>query len=168
MISKINISEIFVDHFATLKNESTGKISASDIAVFLISPLLLAGASYYLVWSFSETATNLVITGMSIFAGLMINVLVLIYTVALNTQSKNSTEAESAIERRFLRQIFANISFSICISVFIVVLAGVAFFVSATSKQILTAITIFLLGNFLLTLFMILKRLHILLTRRFS
>lgn len=168
MSSKINISQIVFDHLATLRNESTGKISATDILMFLLVPLLLAVISYWWGWSLSKDATNLVVTAMSIFAGLMINVLVLIYTVALNTKPDEETVEEAELEKRFLCQIFANISFSICTSVLIVVVLSFSYFLEAKAQLVVSSIACFLLGNFLLTLLMTLKRLHILLSRRFS
>jgi hypothetical protein len=86
MTSKINITQIVRDHVATLKNEGTGKFSFFDIVIFVVLPFALALIYYAFGWTFSENATSRVVTGMSIFAGLMINVLVLIYTVALNTK----------------------------------------------------------------------------------
>lgn len=168
MSSKINISQIAMDHIDTLRNESTGKISALDLFIFIGLPFLLAVAYYVFGWLLSKDATNLIITGMSIFAGLMINVLVLIYTVALNTKTEDETEQEALVEKRFLRQIFANISFSISTSVLIVIILGLSFFLSDKSQSVISAIAFFLLGNFLLTLLMTLKRLHILLSKRFS
>jgi hypothetical protein len=168
MSSKINISQIVMDHVATLKNERTGKFSSLDLGIFLVLPIGLAAAYYGCGWKFSESATGLVITGMSIFAGLMINVLVLIYTVALNTRTADETAEEAIIERRFLREIFANISFSITTSVFIVIIVGFTFFAGDKTQRVLSSLAVFLLCNFLLTLLMTLKRLHILLTKRFS
>lgn len=168
MSSKINITQIVTDHLATLRNERTGKISAVDLAMFIGAPFVLAVAYYVLGWSLSKDATNLIITGMSIFAGLMINVLVLIYTVALNTKVEDVTAEEAFLEKRFLRQIFANISFSISVSVLIVIVLGLSFFVEARTQKAISAFAFFLLGNFLLTLLMTLKRLHILLSKRFS
>jgi hypothetical protein len=168
MTSKINITQIVRDHVATLKNEGTGKFSFFDIVIFVVLPFALALIYYAFGWTFSENATSLVVTGMSIFAGLMINVLVLIYTVALNTKTSDETAEEAFVERRFLREIFANISFSIATCVFIVIIVSSTFFTREKAQGILSAIAVFLLGNFLLTLLMTLKRLHILLTKRFS
>lgn len=168
MSSKINISQIVIDHLSTLRNENTGKISAVDIMIFLLVPLILAVISYLVGWSLSKDATNLVVTAMSIFAGLMINVLVLIYTVALNTKPTDETVEEAILEKRFLRQIFANISFSICTSVLIVVVLSCSYFLEAKAQLLVTSIAFLLLGNFLLTLLMTLKRLHILLSKRFT
>ena len=168
MTSKINISQIFMDHMDTLRNEGTDEISKIDLSIFIGVPLLFALAYYVLGWSLSKDATNLIITGMSIFAGLMINVLVLIYTVALNTKTETETAEEAYVEKRFLRQIFANISFSISTSVLIVVILGASFFLGLRTQNVLSTAAIFLLGNFLLTLLMTLKRLHIPLSKRFS
>jgi hypothetical protein len=168
MSSKINISQIAIDHLFTLRNESTGKISLSDLLVFFALPALAGSICFYFRWTFTDNAINLVITGMSIFAGLMINVLVLIYTVALNTHPVNVTVEEASLEKRFLREIFANISFSIGTSVTIVVVLAVAFFSASVAQRALSAFAVFLLCNFLLTLLMALKRLHILLSKRFA
>jgi hypothetical protein len=168
MSSKIDITQIAMDHLATLRNERTGRISIVDLAIFIGVPFLFAAAYYVCGWSLSKDATNLIITGMSIFAGLMINVLVLIYTVALNTKTEDETVEEAIVEKRFLCQIFANISFSISTSVLIVIILGLSFFLGANIQNAISAVAFFLLGNFLLTLLMTLKRLHILLSKRFS
>jgi hypothetical protein len=167
MSTKINITQILLDHLATLKNESTGQLSVLDIGIFFGLPTVLAILYYVFGGIFSESATSLIVTGMSIFAGLMINVLVLIYTVALNTRTADETLEEAFVERRFLREIFANISFSITTSVLIVVVVSFSFFAPAKAQGLLSAVAVFLLVNFLLTLMMTLKRLHILLTKRF-
>lgn len=128
MSSKISVTQIVSDHFGTLRDERTHKISFVDVGLFLCVPAIIAAGFVYFSWQINDGAANLIITSMSIFAGLMINVLVLIYTVANNSKASGLSEEETDLERRFLREIFANISFSITISVLIViVVAGVTF-----------------------------------------
>jgi hypothetical protein len=75
MSSKINLSSIVVDHFATLRNEASGRASALDIGTFFVLPLVFGLTSYWQAWVFSDSTINLIVTCMAIFAGLMINVL---------------------------------------------------------------------------------------------
>lgn len=168
MIDKINVSQIIVDHVRTLRSDATGKVHWSDYLLFLLIPSLVSVLPIYFQTELKESAVTLLMAAFSIFAGLLINVLVLIYTVAIRLEDSinSSDEDRYRLERDFIKQIFANVSFSILISVLIVLIL----FVSSVSPKAINiagaAVCTFLIVEFTLTLLMSLKRLHVLLANR--
>ena len=168
MIDKINVSQIIVDHVRTLRSDATGKVHWSDYLLLLLIPSLVSVLPIYFQTELKESAVTLLMAAFSIFAGLLINVLVLIYTVAIRLEDSinSSDEDRYRLERDFIKQIFANVSFSILISVLIVLIL----FVSSVSPKAINiagaAVCTFLIVEFTLTLLMSLKRLHVLLANR--
>ena len=171
MSSKLNVGRIVKDHLDTMRDEGTGRLSSIDIFSFFAVPILVAGVSSYFNWRFSSDAISAAISSLSIFAGLLINVLVLIYTVSLNQEKQVNQENQDRIdlERRYLEQIFANISCSILVAVVATILF-VVLSMAGTKFPGLSAVVHFacvaLILNFVLTLIMCLKRIHMLLSRK--
>ena len=168
MIDKINVSQIVVDHVRTLRSDATGKVHLSDYLLFLALPLIVSALPVYYQTELKESVVTLLMAAFSIFAGLLINVLVLIYTVAIRLEDavKVSDDGRYQLEREFIKQIFSNVSFSILVSVLIVFVL----FVSSVSPKYVNiagaAICTFLIVEFTFTLLMSLKRLHVLLANR--
>jgi len=170
MSSKINVTDILSDHYATLRNESTAKISILDLFVFLGAPFSLGIILFIKRFEISDAAVTTIITAMSIFAGLLINVLVLIYTVSQGVDQLTATRGKEDVEaeKRFLREIFANISYAVLISIVSVIALVMVDWADAFAKRLLSAVIAVLVAHFVLTLMMAIKRIHILLTGRFS
>lgn len=128
-------------------------------------------------FSFKADVLIGILSAFSIFAGLLLNLLVLICGLAGN-QRFGGSDAAAETRRRFLKEIHENLSFSILISISIVVLSLIAIsvmrFLEQTPGQILTThpVVTFLLTslliNFVLTLLMILRRIHVLLSLEFE
>jgi hypothetical protein len=164
-MSKISVWPIIVNHINTLRDYSTHKRSIQDFALFFGLPLAAALAGLYFKWSFSVNALNALLAAFSIFAGLLLNLLLLVYTfstegIQLNALAKLKTE--------FVRQLHDNISFSVLVSVSIVVTTLIAIMrVKADSvinsdfiEVLITSVLLYLMSNFVLTLLMVLKRIH--------
>lgn len=80
MVQKISFEKIIVAHFATMRNNATNKPCIGDYFVFFGIPLIFS----FLLWDspkFDKDAVNALITAASIFAGLLLNLLVLIFTL---------------------------------------------------------------------------------------
>lgn len=179
MTSKINISCILKDHFQTLKNERTKSFDALDISVFFGLPIAIGSVSFFLKAQMDDNSVTTLISAASIFSGLLINVLVLIYS--LNEKSIQNPEGndhsendnhdvnKKTLEKELLKEIFANISFSILISMMLIIsLSFLVFLKPGYLAIIFTSISIALCTNFCLTLLMGLKRIHILLSDKFG
>ncbi len=166
-MEKLNLIRIIRDHIQTLKNYNSGRYSFWDFVVFLLFPLVIAGCLTYFLCALNKDLINTLITSLSVFAALLFNLLLLIYDIV---KKANPSDSFAELKTRFLREIYANISYSILISMLAIILLLVSslnvsnhFFQTA-----LTYLVYFLLGNFILTLFMILRRVHILLSTEFE
>lgn len=166
MISKINTADIIKDHLRTLTNEHSGKVSVGDFLLFFGLPTIVGLALLWFKGVFGSNIGGILITAFSIFAALLFNLLLLVYDIVKKTD-------EPSLKRRFLKQIYSNISYAVFISIALIIFL-LAYFVAMTSDKLLTARFVLaffvyaLSGNFVLTMLMILKRIHILLATEFE
>ncbi|MBF0383473.1 MAG: hypothetical protein HQL69_20835 [Magnetococcales bacterium] len=173
MSSKIDVRRILSDHIQTLRNEKTNKRSLWDLTLFFLIPACLGAFSIHKGFSFSDDAVGVLITALSIFAGLLINVLVLIYSIFQNITEDGSGQNEQGLstrgeEKRFLREIFANISFAILVAVSTVILVSLAQAFDIKQPVVFSGIVVAFSINFILTLLMALKRIHALLSHKLA
>jgi len=168
-MNKVNVLRIILGHLDTLRDYSTGKRSWTDVAFFFGLPLLVAFLGWFYGWGLYIDALNALIAAFAIFAGLLLNLLILIYTFSTGSVFPN---ALAKTKTRFVRELHDNIAFSVLVSILIVIaaLVGVTQLKMkdpqnmAHTGPILTFVVIYLTANFVLTLLMILKRIHILLS----
>ena len=191
MFDKINVIKIVKDHISTFKDYRTNKYKIGDFILFFGIPLLIAGIFSYFNISLTHNLISLLITSLSIFAALLFNLLLLIYDVVQKTKN------ESALKIRFLKEVYSNISFCILIAILAViililiscydelyvrndnmyyychVLLSIFNGINDINNtlfiyRIFNFIAYYLIILFLLTLFMILKRIHILLYKEYK
>jgi len=163
MFRKINVLNIVRDHISTLRDYKTKKVSISDLFLFSLSPALIS--VLFLVFSgvMDETMVTLLTTSLSIFAALLFNLLLIIYDAVRKEESLNSA---NNLRKPYLKEVFNNISFCILTSVLAIVLLLIYSQVSIFFLQyLLTFFSYYLVALFILTLFMVLKRTHILLSK---
>lgn len=153
MLNKINILEIVNNHIATLKNDNTKKAGIDDYFTFLIIPIGVTSILLYFKIVFSDEALNIVITTLSIFVGLLFNVIVLIFDIIKRDSTKK-------IKNVVLKELLANISFTILISIIAIVFTILTFIKNDIAKMVFTGIVYFLLAIFIFTVLMVLKRMH--------
>lgn len=165
MFDKINATKIVRDHVATLKSFDTDKYSSSDFLLFFFFPLLLSGILVYFKFILSKDFINILATSLSIFAALLLNLLLLIYDILRKSEK---TDSNYKLKAKFLKQIYANISFCILISIVTIVFLIIASLNIKQLESILAFGIYSLVFIFVLTLFMVLKRVHILLSKEVS
>jgi hypothetical protein len=124
-------------------------------------PVLFSGVITYYDYTLSKEIINALLSSLSVFAALLFNLLLLVYSIV----QKNDAAGLEQIRAKFLRAIYANISFSILLTVLTIALLLITFIGIDVPgfKQILTFIVYSLTVAFLLTLLMILRRVHSLL-----
>jgi hypothetical protein len=172
MFSKVDVTDIIKDHFLTLLDSETQRISKRDVVFFFGGPLLAGAAGWYFFnLKFNYEGLSTILTASSIFAGLLLNLLVVLFSFADRPDSATSL---LQVRRQLIRELNTNISFSILISLCVVMVSLVAVFwvagLPADQKFIsapATAVLIALLANFVLTLLMILKRMYVVMTEAF-
>ena len=170
-MQKINVLNIIYLHVDTLRNYSTGKRSWSDMLTFFGIPLAVSIAGWYLRWGLYTEALNALLAAFAIFAGLLLNLLLLIYTFSSDT---THPAALSKIRATLVRQLHDNIAFAVLISTCIVVVALVAIAQlkienpsnSPPTGRSVTFLLTYLTSNFVLTLLMVLRRIHTLLREK--
>jgi hypothetical protein len=169
-MSKIDVWPIVARHFETLRDHGTGKRNPTDIFVFFGVPLVTSGAVVYYHITLTADALNAVLASFSIFAGLLLNLLLLVYTRA-GEEVKADMFASNI--KRFVRQLSENIEFAVLVSVFVVICALIAIVslrdepnVKPHTGPVVTTILVYLTSNFLLTLLMVLKRIHAMLVEK--
>src|SRR5260370_10790690 len=121
-MGKINISLIIRDHFSTLRNNRSGKLSTSDFLLFIGTPVILGMLCWWANFNFDTVILNGMLAAFSIFAGLLLNLLVLVCTFAGNPRFIGS-DAATVTRRRTILEVHENLSFSILISIAVVVVA---------------------------------------------
>lgn len=165
MLDKVNVVQVVRDHVATLKRESDKKGSVADVLLFFGVPLLVAVVMT--VWfriRLSRELVGILVTSFSIFAALLFNLLLLIYDVARKRRS-----ITNGLRARFLKEIYANIAYSILIALCASVVLTIYFVLDreGLAELIVSGVVYFLSGNFLLTMLMVLKRVNVLLDSEF-
>lgn len=154
MSLKIDVRGIISAHFKTLVNDSTQKREVSDWLIFLVFPLLIAGGLVSLGAYMSEGILGTIVSAFSIFVGLLLNVIVLLFDIVRNPEQQPR-------KHRVVKQTLANVSFAVILSL-------IAILVALTTQikrwpfllPYTTFATYFLAIEFIATLLMILKRLY--------
>ena len=174
MLTRINILTIIVDHFKTLRriNTPSSGMSWQDIVLFLLLPIGVGTILTVLQVDIRPYIGNL-ITAVSIFGGFLFNLLAIIYSQIdkMRAEIDQTENRMTKIRKKFVREIHANISFNIVLSIFLVItlilysveMKGMVF-IKAVSIALL-GVNYFLLLLFLLTLLMVLNRVYILLKK---
>lgn len=184
MSSKINIKDIVTGHFGTLK-DTTGGWSWFDFITFCFIPVAFGVLSVAAGFSLNNNISSLLVNFGAIFTALLLSVLVLVYDQESKFDEKHQRDIELqrptdnlyTAKKTLLDELYYNISYSILSSL---VLIATCFAFSATdsfaahkpaetsialifSKLVFTPIAVMVSVNLLLTIVMIVKRLHSLL-----
>lgn len=164
MLRRLDISQIIRDHLNTLYAADTNQRSWGDVTLFFVFP---GAVALVLLWlgdvRLTPPVANEIITALAIFAGLLFNLLLLTHSLIGNSV------AEKGVVKRVIREIYANISFATLIALTIILISlGSLLGQNPTFVLIVSGVVIYFLTNFLLTLLMILSRIHTLLSRDFD
>ena len=177
MSNKINVMEILTSHYRTLCNGDE-KISSLDITTFFLIPFALALASAISGFNLDKDQISVLVNFGAIFTALLLSVLVLVYDQKAKLESSPETKL-TPLKKTLLKQLYYNISYSITISIILVVacflqsitMDSVSTFTIANYTLLIpwgvnftTPLCIFLTANLILTILMVVKRMNVLLT----
>ena len=166
MLDQINVFKIVSDHFKTFKNYRTKQYSPIDFVIFLGVPFIIAGVLLVLFGSLPQNLIGVVVTSLSVFTALLLNLLMAAYTVARNA-SPLCNEGKIQVRKDLIHEMFSNISFAILVAIVTAVFVlcfGMIY--NKTSPHIIYALNFFIYFFgllFLLTLLMLLRRVYSLL-----
>ncbi|MCG8611861.1 MAG: hypothetical protein MI864_15140 [Pseudomonadales bacterium] len=166
MSSKINLKNIVFGHFKTLVDSGRSKISFSDIFTFFIIPATLSGVGVFFSFNLSKDFISLLVNFGAIFTALLLSVLVLVYDQENKIDSIDN-QALKAVKKNLLKQLYFNICYCIAASVVLVVACLFHSVIESVSSGInifaTAPLIIFVVSNLVLTILMIVKRMHVLL-----
>jgi hypothetical protein len=162
-MNKVNVFPLTRNHIDTLRNYDSNRRSVGDYLLFFVLPLIAGAILVWLGFGFRGDAVNGFLTTFSILVGLLLNLLVLVLTVAL---AQAPFTADAKMRKTLLQEIFVNICFAVLVSVVVVVTALVALSYmrsepGATTGKIATFILTSCTANFMLTMLMIIKRMYL-------
>lgn len=164
MFDKINIKVIVVDHLQTLRAHDTQKTSRGDLALFFVVPFLLAGVLLRARPLLAPELVDVLATSLSVFAALLFNLILLMYDIMSRT---NEEQRHQPFRHGLIQEVYKNVSFCILVAVVALLLLLISFF-SACVHSLAIAVAFlvyYFVGVFILSLFMVLKRIHVLLHR---
>lgn len=182
MSSKINVWSIVTGHIKTLRSASTNKVSFYDYATFYIAPAATAILFSFFGIKLTGDANSLLVNFGAIFTALLLSVLVLVYDQGEKLRavvSDDSIKHNIDLKKNLLEQLYFNICYAIVISVFLVFLCLVYTFLPDKAcvltidkfsfnldlkLYIASPIILVVVLNLLLTILMVVKRMHTLLT----
>lgn len=158
-MQKLNIFGIISDHIKTLRNDGAARdsnVSFVDLAVFFALPAALAAWIAVSGIRFDTEALTFAVTIFAIFVGLLLNIQVLIFT------SANRSGPSDRL--KLMKEVFSNISFGILLFLTCLLLSVTMFFLPyGCLFEALEFLLIYLSIMSALNLFMILKRIHVVL-----
>lgn len=158
MLTKLNPSEIIWAHFRSMYRYDTGKINWAEILFHIFFPVTGSTVIYLIEENISKEVVGIVVSAASIVAGLMLNLLVLIYTLAFNT--KNSQKPVPNVDdfKKLTAELLASISYSILLCIALVVVSFVALSPNKIFCSLGMILTVYFGVSVLLCLLLVLKR----------
>jgi hypothetical protein len=163
MINKINCKRIILDHLGTMYDFDMNKRDNGDIMLFFILPILLSAVLIWQEVRINADAAEILVTIVSIFAGLLFNLLVLLYDAM--RKSHEEYDGSVSIKIKFLREISTNVSYEIIVAIVTVGTTLLCLLENKPIQATMSFLTFYLFQHFTLTLLMILKRTYTLLSK---
>jgi hypothetical protein len=158
IFEKVNVVVIVEKHLQTLVNAQTKKHELGDYVTFLFIPSIVSLALIWFGFLLNKDFVGIICSILSIFVGLFFNVIVIIFDIV-------KREAGKKMKVEFLRELLYNISFTILISVFCIVLSLCSIIEQVYIRYVTNFATYFLAVLFLMTVLMILKRMFMLFSK---
>lgn len=167
MSSKINNLNIIRDHISTLYDKRNGCIWFDIFRFFVLPAVLTFLLVFFINPIITQDLLGIIASVFAIFTALLLSLLLLLYNISQEiTKNKNTVAYKLLIETK------SNISFLILISIFslftILLLSVITYGIlpgdiKSVIELILSAVSYYLMGIFILTILMVLKRVYALL-----
>ncbi|MEM5405122.1 hypothetical protein [Paraburkholderia unamae] len=123
-LAKFSVWNILKAQWASMRSYGSSRTNRTEVALLFVAPALLPLAQYVTdAKTLSGDVISTVVSAASIFAGLLLNLLVLLYSFVTASDSPDVTARDASTEVSLVRQTFNNVSFAIVVSVLLVVSA---------------------------------------------
>jgi hypothetical protein len=158
----INILPILKDQWGTM-GDSSNTFSKGDFMVLYVSPVVLSGACFAFNWRMAGIGDLL--TALSLMSGLLLNLLVLTFDVALRAAAQVENSAVESLATspkiKLIRELQANSTYTLVISLLITVALAVGASMGLNDfNRWVTGILAYLIVHFLLMLAVVIKRIR--------
>ena len=153
ILNKINVRRIVENHCASIRNINTGKPDLDDYMTFVAIPVVVASILISFGIFLKNDVINIIITTLSIFVGLMFNIIVIIFDIV-------KRHPDHKVKNAVLKEILANVSFAILLSLTCIVFTIITYVPNCFASRLANWISYFLITLFVITLLMILKRMY--------
>ena len=120
IIEKIDVSALVRAHRATLVSEQDGRVLGRDRFLFYAFPVL-SGIGFAFLVGLNTPALQTTVTALSIFSGLLLNMLVVMFNMAKEPERYKYPRDQA----RLVQQSQANIAYCIIVGVGLIVLSVV-------------------------------------------
>ena len=166
-LARIDLTEIVVAHLRTLRRLGKPGINTGDIVFFFVLPALVAIPLAYFFGDRLYDQASKLLTAISLIGGFLFNLLA--RTAQIVDKARKDSTAGS-VRRVFAKEIHANISFGIILSLSCSLsLVAYSFLDKPVARQLqgelgMAWLNYFLAVSFFLTLLMIVKRMFIILS----
>lgn len=171
---KISPFRITVYHTCALRDAQTGKFTFVDLLTIYLLPILIASLSFFLSFSVTTEVYNVSVTFFGIFIALLLNMQVAVFGIYLRRWEPPTDKIlltqryAKLLERKLLlREVNASISYLVLISCFALVWF-LFLLMKAYTCGVWPAISVLLYAHFMLTLLMVVKRVHVLFAREYT
>lgn len=156
MLNKINVCAIISGHIKTLRKFGNPTIYWRDIFIFFIAPISCSFLAAKFELTLDKDVAAIITTIASIFAGLLLNLLMLIYTILIKEKKESCC---NTLKISLIHELYFNISY--CILVSIIMLATCLFYSRLIfGIDIASPFVFWLIANLFLTILMVLKRIN--------
>lgn len=166
-LAKFSVLSIVRGQLSSMRNYGTARINRREVLFLFVLPLVVPVVQLCTqVLPLSKDVVATVVSAASIFAGLLLNLLVLLYSFVSAADNPDVTERDATTETTLVEQTFNNVSFAIVVSVVLVA----ASLVTLAQHAALVAPAVFCVYYFgamlMLLVLQILKRVHALMQFR--
>jgi amino acid transporter len=161
MSSKFSVNRIVSDHISTLRINGTDNRDWSAIFTNFILPLIVAILFIYYGIIIVSREFTVILTAFSVFAALLLNLMILVFSI-VNREKEKDEEKRDIMKIQLLKETYENIQFTVLTSVIIIVVILFMLFIPFNTylALILSFVVYYLVFVFIVTLFMVLKRTH--------
>jgi hypothetical protein len=126
MFRKISPTQFVLAHWRTFKDDATGNVLIGEVLLHFVGPGLAAAGFLAVGPGISDNSASIVVSAASIASGLLLNLLVLLYTLVYNAKSAATPIKNLEAFRQVCDEALATVAYAILLSLGLVVCAFTA------------------------------------------
>ncbi|MDR3223143.1 MAG: hypothetical protein LBT66_05365 [Methanobrevibacter sp.] len=169
MLDKINVSCVFKAYFKCLK-DSKGNKNYCDYFLFFIFPGVFSILGLYLHVKLTEKIVPTLLSIVALSVPLLISILILMYNLGQNTKNTGKT-SDKELQVDIAKETSVVLIYIILLCVFTTISLGILSLnngINETMTIICSLIVFYLIVAIVLNILMVLKRLHVLISKSFE